>query len=144
MASFHFYRTNTPLAKTIRFVSGGECNHVSVQIGGYIYESNPIAGVTRRRADMDMRNPSVSISFGNLDEEEMTCFLEEQIGKKYDYVGALSFLWVFFRPRIGRWYCSELGMVALMKGLGMRSWEYDQKQSPQSLNYQCQIIRKIT
>ena len=138
MITFYFHRDKTLLGKTIRFVSRGNYNHVSIGINGYVYESNPTTGVTKRKIDNKyIDKVSFHHSF-ELDEEEVIYFLEEQIGKKYDFIGVLSFIWIFLKPRQGYWFCSEMAMVALMKGLN--KIEYNEKQSPQDFYYILKIL----
>lgn len=139
MTTFYFHRTNNLLGRTIRFVSRGNYNHVSIGINGYVYESNPTTGVTKKQADGNYCNTIAWHHSFDLNEEEVMYFLEGQLGKKYDIIGALSFIWIFFKPRIGFWYCSELATVALMKGLGKT--EYNEKQSPQDFYYLLKLLQ---
>lgn len=140
MAIFYFYRTNTLFGKLVRFVSNGYYNHVVIEVNGYMYESNPMTGVTKKPATSAVGAVAWRLRT-DLNDEEVIYFLEGQLGKKYDYIGCLSFIWVFLKPRIGKWYCSELAMVTLMKGLGVHSSEYNQKQSPMDMYYLSKLIK---
>lgn len=139
MITFYFHRNNTFLGKMIRLVSNGYYNHVSIGVNGYIYEANPRTGVTKKIADNNYTGTMSWTHLFNLDNEEVIFFLECQIGKKYDYIGVLSFIWVFLKPRMGFWFCSELATVALMKGL--KETQYNQKQSPQDFYYLLKLIQ---
>lgn len=141
MVTYHFYRNNTMLGWLIRKVSDGRYDHVAIGINGKLYEAQPRGGVTVRNCDFDFS--SNYAQFFDLNEARVEKFLKAQVGKKYDYVGCMSFAWRFFSPRIGKWYCSELAMASLMKGYKVSSEDYDQKQSPQSFFALCKLIIKI-
>jgi hypothetical protein len=132
MFTLHFHKTNTPIGKSIRVVTRGRVNHVSIEINNTVYESDMKKGGCVKTDSMLFDRSTIveSITFtgGN---ESVVLWLEKQLGKGYDYLGVLSFLWILLPERKGKWYCSEKGMVALAKYLGLSV--YNQKQSPNDL-----------
>lgn len=139
MVTYYFHRSNTIIGKLIRFTSGGIYNHVSIGINGYIYEARMDRGVTRVRCDKD-HNAINCIHLWDLDEQKISEFLDLQVGKRYDWMGVISFIWIFIKQGVEKWFCSELGMVSLMKGMGLK--EYNQRQSPIDFYYLLKIINK--
>lgn len=144
MIKIHFHKTNTDSGKIIRFVTRSTVNHVSIEIGEYVYEAKMKGGVIRTDRPLFDKTSITSTAIfqvGNI--EETIKFLEEQIGKDYDWFGIISFIWIFVPEHIGKWYCSELGMVALMKFLDFTSEEYDQKKTPHDLRLLCAMLKKL-
>lgn len=138
MITINFHKTNSLIGKAIRFQTGGSVNHISFEILGERFEANVGVGV---RGDYDMDSIVVRVSFDKGDCEKALCFAKRQLGKKYDWMGILSFIWRIIPEHKGSWYCPELAMVVLMKYLGIDSSKYNQKQSPQSLLELCNILK---
>jgi hypothetical protein len=137
MLTLHFHRTNSPIGKAIRLQTGGSVNHVSCNIRFSKIEADMRKGV-HHGYNEDTIVESFTFEKGDLTEAMKFAF--EQIGKKYDWLGILSFIWNFVPEKIGAWYCSELAMVLLMKFLGITN--YSQKQSPQTLLELCRILKQ--
>lgn len=137
MLTLHFHRTNSPIGKAIRLQTGGSVNHVSIQQGNIVTEAQMFKGVTGGHNEKTIVE---SFIFEKGDAQTVRDFAKAQMGKGYDWLGILSFIWNFFPERMGKWYCSELGMVALMKYLGVK--DYNQKQSPQTLLELCRILKQ--
>lgn len=132
MITFYFHSSNTVFGKAIKFFSRGQYTHVSIGVNGYIYEAREGKGVIRRKADTDLKSVNY-VHFFDLDEKAVEEFLKKQLGKGYDWLGVLSFVWRFIRQGRNVWYCSELALVALAKGKGVK--EYNQRQSPTDFYY---------
>jgi hypothetical protein len=138
MITFYFTKSDTLIGKLIRFTSGGKYNHVSIGINGYIYQAKMDYGVTKVRCDRDY-NAVDWLHVWDIDVQRVSEFLDAQVGKKYDWLGVISFLWVFIQQGRERWFCSELATVSLMKGLGKE--EYNQRQSPIDFYYLLKILQ---
>lgn len=133
MVVFNFHASDSFLSRAIRACSDGKYSHVSIFLDGYIYEAHIKQGVRKYKSTWDGANDiieSIYIKITKEQKKRLKKFLEAQVGKKYDLLGVLSFIWFFLRPKKGQWFCSEYAMVAFMKILGIKSGNYDQKQSP--------------
>ena len=134
--TFHFHTGNKLLSRAIRFFSRGNFNHTSIQIGDTIWESHIHTGVhKKKRIDWNGKTikESITILITEKQKRKVVAWLNRQVGKKYDWLGALSVIWRCFKQKIGSWYCSELGMVAWMKAKDVPSSKYNQRKSPQDL-----------
>ena len=134
MIRYNFHRWDKLLSKLIRFFSGGFYNHTSIEINGIIYEAHIHTGV--RKAYLDEWDDTTVKTYFEYDlwpkrEKLVEDWLKRQVGKKYDTLGVLSFLWRFIPQRMGAWYCSELAMVSFMKLHKIDKGNYKQKKSPQ-------------
>jgi len=138
MITYNFHISNTPYAKAIRLYS--KYSHVSIEAGDYVYEALVKGGVVKTHK-LGWKSETVfkTVSLDNLSENEVIKFLDAQVGKKYDILGVLSFIWRFLPNRIGAWYCSELAMVSLVKGLGVK--EFNQKETPEGFYYITQYVK---
>lgn len=138
MITYNFHKGIGLYARVIRLYS--KYSHVSIVAGGYVYEALVKGGVIKTPVKEWCNDDVVrSVNLDNLSESEVIKFLDEQVGKDYDIVGVLSFLWRFLPAKIGAWYCSELAMVSLVKGLGIK--EFDQKQTPEDFYYVMQLVK---
>jgi len=143
--TFNAHRGDAIISRLIRVLSP-QYNHISIQLGHHIYEAHIDTGVRKvRRLKWDDTTVVDTISIFCEDEhyQETKDFLEKQVGKKYDILGIVGFIWVFTKPRIGRWYCSELAQVILYKANGISSSEedYTQKVSPFAFWRTLQLLR---
>jgi hypothetical protein len=132
------------ISKLIRLFSMGRVNHISVEYNGVVYEAVEGRGVIETpvtKWDSSTVVESYTIKIKNKDaERNLRKFIKEQKGKKYDYLGVLSFIWVFLSPKKGKWFCSELGAVAIYKALFLPVGEVDnQRISP----HVCMMIARI-
>lgn len=82
---------------------------------------------------------SIALDITDTQAKRVITFLNKQVGKKYDTFGALSVVWRMFKQGTDKWYCSELGYVALMKALGVPKG-YNQRVSPQEFYEQLSVI----
>ncbi len=136
MFQLNFHHWDKLISKIIRFVSGGFYNHVSIQIDWVIWEAHIDCGVRRvniEEWDDTTVHSSRSLYVPPKRQKLLSDWLDKQVGKKYDLLGVLSFVWIFLKGKKGRWYCSELAMVALMKALGIFKDEYSPRKTPQDL-----------
>lgn len=144
MITYHFHISNNPIAHAIRTYS--KYSHVSTEFMGNVYEPIMLYKKTGKRGviktPVELWDNSTVVKSETLEilyPELVHAFLEEQVGKGYDYLGVLSFVWRFFSDRIGRWYCSEMSTVSLAKGRGVE--EYSQKQTPESFYQLVQFVK---
>jgi len=131
---FQFHYSKTLLGFLIRLFSFGRFNHVSIRLGNYVYEATARRGVIRTLyTKWDDRTMVFSKKIELTPDEYQRAFiwLNQQIGKKYDFIGILSFIFFFLPPRKGWWYCSEYAICALAKAKGKTKQIQNQKVSPQ-------------
>lgn len=138
MLTIYFHKTDNLIGKAIRFQTQGVVNHVSFKIGKKVYDADIGQGV--QAYDTKKHSVVKTYTFKGGDIKTAQEFADKQVGKDYDLLGVLSFIWGFIPERKGSWYCSEYAMVVLMKYLGVKSEAYNQKQSPQSLLELCNLL----
>lgn len=113
---FQFHSKDTLISILIRFITQGKFNHVSIRIGKYVYEADMGKGVIKTLySKWDNSSVVECITVKTKHEKKVVKFLNEQVGKKYDITGVLSFLLIFSKPKVGMWYCSELGFGAYLR-----------------------------
>lgn len=131
-----FYKTRSAVGWIIRTLSFGRYDHVAVRINEYIYEAHPTDGVKRTHVDKYTRKAAAEFSLSNYDDSafaNMKTFITKQLGKRYDYIGVISFVFRFLKPRIGSWYCSELTGVVINKFFNTNNIAVVPRVSPQQL-----------
>ena len=114
------YRGKSLISKLIRWQTRSQYSHVSVEIDGQNYEAWHIGGVVRRSwneghtsgTQVDVLRPVNTVNV-----VRMRHFLEQQIGKGYDYKGVLRFLSRRDERLDNRWFCSELVAQAFIEGM---------------------------
>lgn len=133
-----------PISDIIKTVSPN-FSHTSIQIDKTVYESVFVGGVIKTPVkDWDSSTvvTTHAISVDEVTFKEIKKFVQAQVGKKYDFWGLFSFVFVFMKPKIGKWYCSELGAAVLMKARKILPGnpEYFQKMSPAALNNTLDVL----
>lgn len=133
--TFQAHRGDALISRAIRLLSP-KYNHISIRIEDTVYEAHIGTGVTET-SYKTWKGKKTVVAKKSIEVDLMTGlkvldFLFNQVGKKYDVLGIFAFIWIFFKPRKDRWYCSELAQVVLYKILGIRSTaeNYNQKVSP--------------
>lgn len=114
----HFCSSNLPFALAIKFFTFSQWSHVAIQVGGIVYESRGVCGVTKTTfSELVSRQNIVHTEVVNdIDWVSAREFLEDQVGKDYDYAALFG---LPFRQNWGaedRWFCSELAAKALHVG----------------------------
>lgn len=140
MLTIHFHRSNTLMGKAIRLITRSDINHTSHDINGDAFESNSKEGVVNKNNKSTIVE---SISFDRGDDRIALLFCNNQVGKEYDWIGVLSFLWIWLPQKIGAWWCSEFSTVTLMKFLGVRNDYYNSKLSPNDLRLECRKLKSL-
>jgi len=152
------------ISKLIRLFSQGEFNHTSVEIGGNVYEARAhlpswLARFLNKFLAFDcfkeygvIKTPvhswdnstvvgSRTLKIDPQQELLVEGWLNQQVGKKYDTLGVLSFVWALTREKKGKWFCGEYNYVALMKALNIEV--YNQRKSPHDFWYDLGVIIEI-
>ena len=141
---FNFHHSKTLLGFFIRFFSLGHYNHVSIRLGNYIYEATIKGGVIKthyKKWNSDTVVERIKVPLTIEQERNVRLWLNEQVGKGYDITGVMSFLWIFMKESVGKWFCSEIGFVSLMKAWGVdSSVGYNQRVSPQQFYEQLLVL----
>lgn len=128
---FQFHGGNSIISRLIRLISNGNYNHVSIRCGKYVYEAHIKGGVKKTLySKWDKSSVKETIFVKSSRVKSVEKWLNKQVGKKYDLLGILSFLFVITKPRKGYWYCSELAMVTYSKLKGHSGDVENQKVSP--------------
>jgi len=141
---YNFHSSDTLLSESIRAVSCGNFSHTSIETEQLVYEAHLKHGVrVIHSTQYNFADIKATVPVLVTDEQyaKVLQFLNNQVGKKYDLIGVLSFVWFFLKPKNGQWYCSELAMVSLMKAIGIHKGCYDQKQSPSSFFLTAQMLK---
>lgn len=125
----YFHKDKSVVGFLIRLLSNGKYDHTSFYYKGWVYEAT-FKGVIRTRIkEWDGKN-SVIAQKKIKEYNSITEWLESQLGKKYDWLGVLSFVFRFLPVKRGRWYCSELLIVSVAKVRGKLDMLENQKVSP--------------
>lgn len=113
----HFCRSNTLGGWLIRLFTFSNWNHVAIEVGGNVYEALATKGVIKTPAHRygtwdEMKTVEVDVP----NRTKAIVFLDQQVGKKYDWLAliALPFRTTWQSPH--KWFCSELGAKALSCG----------------------------
>lgn len=144
--TFQAHRGNALLSRAIRLLSP-RYNHISIRLGDLVYEAHIKTGVTcTPYKEWKGKKTVVAKRSFELDDKQtmrVVLFLNKQVGKGYDVLGIFSFIWIYFKPRMGKFYCSELAQVALYKMLGIHSTaeDYNQKVSPYQFWRNLRMVR---
>jgi uncharacterized protein YycO len=121
--TLHSHRGDSLVSKAIMRASHGGFSHSSAQFENIIYESVEGQGFIKTNIISWKHSPIIESYEVEVTEEQYDSLLqwsEEQVGKKYDYTGVLAHISpLFFKPRMGYWYCSEYAFVLLNKAKGI-------------------------
>lgn len=117
----HFYKGTWLISRLIQWRTRSIYSHVAIEIedenGSHIYESVVNKGVikTKYGACQYVKRDTIELHAWIDEKHAIIDFLEEQIGKPYDY----RLIWSIVRNTQGnereKWICSELVQKALEK-----------------------------
>ncbi|MEO0446441.1 MAG: YiiX/YebB-like N1pC/P60 family cysteine hydrolase [Verrucomicrobiota bacterium] len=120
-----FFHAKHPLARVARWFTRGKINHVGIldPDKNWFYESVPLRGVSvspaaRRLAGTPHTVYALTEPLTERQKEELIVFLQDQLGKSYDYSGVLRFVSRRAMPESTAedfWFCSELVIEAFAK-----------------------------
>ena len=112
-----FCRGHGLISALIRWQTWGRYSHVAIEIGGWVYEAVPRRGVRKTpAAKYNWVNVDVfTTDFGDRFDIPIREFLEDKLGRSYDYLGVLRFIprWKEVHSQSKRYFCSELVFAAL-------------------------------
>lgn len=114
------YQGKSWVSKAIRFQTRSDYSHVALEMDdGRVYEAWHIGGVRLLPSFRDGHHPGTPVDVFHpilhTDENAVRPFLDAQVGKKYDFKSVARFLTRRDAPEDGKWFCSELVMVAFNK-----------------------------
>lgn len=138
MVKLLFTRQRTLASFLIRLVTWSSYSHVDVIVDGLLYGSRAFHGVKYEGIDERLKSASSSvimeIDYDGFDFHSAKKFAELNIGKKYDWLGAIG---IWLKLDIGsnkRWFCSELVAEYLKAGgLSLYDKKYYKRITPQNL-----------
>jgi uncharacterized protein YycO len=140
------YKGNSIINKLIRLFTRGNYNHVSVIFeDGTCVEANPVKGIYAHKQffdDVKQKNYLIEIYTVDQTPEQnliMEDFVKRQIGKKYDFMAFLGFLFYATketRKSSNKWMCSELSFATFQKaGINLLDRVDAWKVSPTTFGY---------
>jgi uncharacterized protein YycO len=123
-------------------LSNGKYSHVSILCeNDYVYEATFKGVIKTKKNKWNDKEVHAFFIVESEREEQVIKWLKKQVGKGYDFTGIFSFISLFAKPVKGKWYCSELGMVAYSKLKGHNGEIANQKISPYLLYKIIQLDR---
>lgn len=103
-----FATDNEPLSKIVRTLNNCRWHHVGVLFNDYVIEAR-FSGVMKTQVEyFKIRGSYEIVDYPVNDEGKALDFALNQISKKYDLPGLLSFPFRARWQNSTRWYCSEL------------------------------------
>lgn len=102
-----------PGALVIRVFTRSRFSHVAVEVDNTLYESRLATGVHKPKY---IKNVTDILELDDLDNQAVKAFLEAQVGKKYDARAICSFFLSRVWENTKKWFCSELGAMAIKVG----------------------------
>jgi len=125
MIIYLFKGTNL-ISKLIQFQSRSEYSHAAIEIDGNLYEAvgkgvvkMPVGVALMHYAKTPYDKFECIWPIVNNNKKQIKDFLEEQIGKKYDFTMLIRFLTrqQEHRKSKQKWFCSELVFAAINKAV---------------------------
>lgn len=113
MTKLLFCTSYKPGALLIRIATMSRFSHVAIEVNNKLYETRLSTGVHRPTS---IDNVTDVIELDDLDDEAIEAFLEAQVGKKYDSKAICSFMFSRIWEDLNKWFCSELGAMAIKVG----------------------------
>ena len=113
----HFYKWTWLISRLIQWRTRSIYSHVAIEIDDHIYEAHASHGVVRSKYwhDQFVRRDTIELHAWIDEKHAIIDFLEEQLGKAYDY----HLIWSIVLNTQGndrsKWICSELVQKALEK-----------------------------
>lgn len=118
--TIHFCKSENLGGRILRLFLMSKWNHVAIQVGDSVYESVSGPGVIRRPfsafAKSWDRVSSVEVDISEV--TRMLHFLNEQLGKPYDWKAIFAFPFRGSWEDRNAWFCSELVYEAVKEGEG--------------------------
>lgn len=113
-----FCKSNDIGGWLIRLFTFSRWNHVAIEIDGVVYDAMAGKGVRLMSAwGFEHRwDKAIPVSVPVKDKQAALDFLEEQIGKPYDWGGIIAFPFRKSWHDKAKWFCSELAAEAMNLG----------------------------
>lgn len=110
----HFCSSNLPFALLVKFFTFSEWSHVAIEVGGIVYEAkwSGVRKTTFGQLSKEQGKIFTKVVYG-LDVKVLREFLDDQVGKPYDFPALFA---LPFRSNWGSedaWFCSEYGAKGL-------------------------------
>lgn len=125
----------------IRWFTKGKWSHVIIGVDGVFYEAiggrffgangclmSPNVFSQHQGRYNPVQHETIIINVNPNKRKELLKFLDEQVGKRYDYLGFLSFAFRWVKGKASVFYCSELALKVY--GI-IKDEEYKQKYTPE-------------
>ena len=113
-----FTSSDLPLALAVRFFTGCRWSHCGVVYNGSsVIEASALHGVRAVSLnDFKARGKYCIVDFEVRDEHAAMHFLYNQLGKPYDWTGAIAYPFRGDWQEATKWYCSEIVAASLSAG----------------------------
>ena len=128
MIALGFFKPDTKRDKFLMWLIRGKYSHVSIftliNKDIKVYEATFKSGVRVKNAFDKTPDKLLVLEIEGRYEKKIKEFLNKQVGKKYDILGVLAFIFPIYRFKFlrrywqGKWYCSELAQVIFMIAFG--------------------------
>lgn len=113
------FKGKSLISKAIQWQTRSDYSHVGIELSdGTFYEAWHKGGVIVSKDYRALHTPGTPVDvyeplfrLGDR-EDDMREFLNKQVGKKYDFHSVARFLSRRESPENGKWFCSELVLVA--------------------------------
>ena len=118
MIKIWFCKGVGPGSALLRIGLMSDWSHVAIEIDNIVYDATPIHGVSKWSVDEFVKKYQkcnfIAIEISN--DLSTKCFLENQLGKKYDWSAIFAFPFRASWNVPDKWFCSELAASALLHG----------------------------
>lgn len=115
-----FCRSNKIGSKIIRWLTGSDYSHVIPIVDGVFFQAKMFDGVivSGRQKAMEGQDECCDIDLGFTEEQDIKAieFLQNQVGKPYDYGGAAAIPLIKTEgwQSSNKWFCSEIAYAAMV------------------------------
>lgn len=145
LVTFNTHCWKSFVSRVVQFFSRG-ASHSSIQVGDFVWEATFDKGVIKTPLEewepLSTVVDKVHFEIPRWRGKELVQWLDRQVGKGYDFLGILSFIWILIPQKVGKWYCSEMNTVALYKFI-VQAKEYIQKKNPREHQIELHIFKGI-
>ena len=138
---FQSHSGNSAFSGAIKKLSAGDLSHSSTLFveDNCVIEAREGKGVIDTNVlawDDSTVVKRYELTVSNKVYDSVYAWSRKQIGKKYDWTGVFAHLLpIFMKPKMGKWYCSELMVVILAKTLGVLGDDMaNRKKSPSDVD----------
>jgi len=109
-------RKTSWLMQLITLVTSGEYGHVEIMFADKMcFSSVPFRGVRLKKITELTEYDIIDFNTTEVEEQEVRRYCQSLIGKKYDYKNVFGFVFHYNVVDTGRYYCSQLCALVLLK-----------------------------